>query len=319
MTPEARAGGAGFTIVELLMVMAMLGLVTGAIYSTYIAQQRSAASQGEVTEVQQNLRVALDYLSRDLRMAGALVPPGTPPLAAAAGSPAFPSYSTSIVCNTASADGRLARIDADTPVTDGATTVDLTLETPVDIASPNCVDAFAVGDRLRLIRPVDGSQPLSGVKILKIDAISRGGGSPHTAPTMTVSKYDDSAFGPDLINASDLLAKITDTATYPMTVAYFLADGGATVNGFTCPANQRCLVRRVNGGSGGADIVATNLSALNFAYLDDSYHEAKVPASLQAIRAVRITLRGATARTAVLSKGERVREVTTVVKLRNRR
>jgi prepilin-type N-terminal cleavage/methylation domain-containing protein len=317
MTAEPRASGAGFTVVELLVVMAMLGLVTGAIYSTYISQRRNAASQGEVTELQQNLRVALDCLARDLRMAGALVPPGTPALAAAAGSPPFPSYSTSIVCNTASADGRLARIVADTPVADGATTVELTLESPADAVSPRSVDAFAVGDRLRLIRPVDGSQPLSGVQILKVDAISRGTSS--TPPKMTVSKYDNSTFGADAINASDLVAKITDTATYPMTVAYCLADGGATVNGFTCPANQRCLVRRVNGGAGGADIVATNLSTLRFAYLDDSNHEGMVPASLPSIRAVRITLRGATSRTAALSDGGRVREVTTVVKLRNRR
>jgi prepilin-type N-terminal cleavage/methylation domain-containing protein len=325
MTAVRHPTTAGFSLIELLIVIGMLGLVTGAIYSTYLSQQRNAYSQGEVTEVQQNLRVAMDYLARDLKMAGALTPAGTPPLAAPAGSPPFPNYSTSIVCNTASAEGRFARVDLGNTVSSGELSIQLTLEPPANASSANCVDALRVGDRLRLIRPVDGSQPLSGTRVLVVSNIAgnpqRGdpGRTPPIPPTITLNKCDGTAFGDDVIAPNDLLAKVADATTFPMTVAYFLVGSGTAVNGFSCPANQRCLVRQVNGDPLQSDIVATNLSSLKFSYLDDSYHEARVPGSLASVRAVRISLQGATARTSALSGGARIREVTTVVKLRNRR
>ena len=60
----------GFTLVELLVAMAMAGIVIGAIYSTYKSQQDSYVAQTHVAEMQQNLRAALYVIGRDIRMAG---------------------------------------------------------------------------------------------------------------------------------------------------------------------------------------------------------------------------------------------------------
>jgi type IV pilus assembly protein PilW len=60
----------GFTLVELLVAMAMAGIVIGAIYSTYKSQQDSYIAQEQVAEMQQNLRAALYMMARDIRMAG---------------------------------------------------------------------------------------------------------------------------------------------------------------------------------------------------------------------------------------------------------
>lgn len=60
----------GFSLIELLVAMAMLGIVMGAIYSTYKSQQDSYVAQEQVVEMQQNLRASLYQLSRDLRAAG---------------------------------------------------------------------------------------------------------------------------------------------------------------------------------------------------------------------------------------------------------
>ncbi len=60
----------GFTLVELMVVLAISGIVTAAIYSTYIMQQRNAVAQEQVVEMQQNIRAGLDVLERDIRMAG---------------------------------------------------------------------------------------------------------------------------------------------------------------------------------------------------------------------------------------------------------
>ena len=60
----------GFTLVELLVAMAMVGIVMAAVYSTYKSQQDSYVAQEQVAEMQQNIRASLYQLARDLRMAG---------------------------------------------------------------------------------------------------------------------------------------------------------------------------------------------------------------------------------------------------------
>jgi len=60
----------GFTLVELLITMAISGLVMGSIYTVYNSHQRTYTTQLQVVEMQQNLRAATYYLSREIRMAG---------------------------------------------------------------------------------------------------------------------------------------------------------------------------------------------------------------------------------------------------------
>ena len=60
----------GFTVVELLVAMAISAIVITAIYSTYLSQNKSYAIQEEVAAMQQNCRVAMEMITRDVRMAG---------------------------------------------------------------------------------------------------------------------------------------------------------------------------------------------------------------------------------------------------------
>jgi type IV pilus assembly protein PilW len=60
----------GFTLVEIIVAIAIAGIVIGAIYSTYKSQQDSYVAQEQVVEMQQNLRAALYMIGRDIRMAG---------------------------------------------------------------------------------------------------------------------------------------------------------------------------------------------------------------------------------------------------------
>lgn len=60
----------GFTLVELLVAVAISGLVASAIIGFFIAQQRSHTAQEQVTYMQQNIRAGLGIMSRELRMAG---------------------------------------------------------------------------------------------------------------------------------------------------------------------------------------------------------------------------------------------------------
>ena len=60
----------GFTLIEILIAMAISGVVVGAIYTTYDSQQKSYVTQQQVVEVQQNLRAASYLMDSEIRMAG---------------------------------------------------------------------------------------------------------------------------------------------------------------------------------------------------------------------------------------------------------
>lgn len=59
-----------FTLIELMVVMAMIGIVTGSIYGIFVSSNRSYRTQDKVVEVQQNVRVGIDFMARDIRAAG---------------------------------------------------------------------------------------------------------------------------------------------------------------------------------------------------------------------------------------------------------
>lgn len=66
----------GFSLIELLIVMAIVGVVMGAIYGVFISSNRSYRTQERVADAQQSVRVGVDFMVRDIRMAG-LNPLGT--------------------------------------------------------------------------------------------------------------------------------------------------------------------------------------------------------------------------------------------------
>ncbi len=63
-------GDSGFTLTELLVAMVLAAIVMASLYSAYITQQRAYKTTEDVTVVQQNLRSAMYFVEKDLRMAG---------------------------------------------------------------------------------------------------------------------------------------------------------------------------------------------------------------------------------------------------------
>lgn len=63
----------GFTLIEILMAVAIFSVILGAVYKTYNTQQKSYILQEEVAAMQQNARASLYMISRDTRMAGAML------------------------------------------------------------------------------------------------------------------------------------------------------------------------------------------------------------------------------------------------------
>lgn len=81
MTPTLRDGGrahrhpeAGFSLVEVMAALIIFSIAMTAVFATFISQQKSFTVQNRVAEMQQNLRQAVEYLSRDIRLAGYGIP-----------------------------------------------------------------------------------------------------------------------------------------------------------------------------------------------------------------------------------------------------
>jgi len=60
----------GFTLIEILIALIISAVILAGIYSTYYSQQKSYITQEQVTAMQQNLRAAMYFMEREIRMAG---------------------------------------------------------------------------------------------------------------------------------------------------------------------------------------------------------------------------------------------------------
>lgn len=69
-TNETGSRQAGFSLVEMLITSLILTIVLFAIYSMYQTNMSTATWGNKKTDLQQNARVALDMMRREIRMAG---------------------------------------------------------------------------------------------------------------------------------------------------------------------------------------------------------------------------------------------------------
>ncbi|MGA1841062.1 MAG: PilW family protein [bacterium] len=60
----------GFSLVELLIALFISSVMAAAIFNLFIAQNKSFSVQDQVTEMQQNIRAALNTMVKEIRMAG---------------------------------------------------------------------------------------------------------------------------------------------------------------------------------------------------------------------------------------------------------
>jgi prepilin-type N-terminal cleavage/methylation domain-containing protein len=78
----------GFTLVEMLVVLAIFGVVMGGLYTIFVSSNRLYLAQEEIVGAQQEARTALEIIGRQIRMAGCIAEQnqigGTDPISAAA-------------------------------------------------------------------------------------------------------------------------------------------------------------------------------------------------------------------------------------------
>jgi len=292
-------GSAGFTLVELVISVAIFGMVVASMLSLYITMQRTTNNQDDIVDVQQNVRVAMDYLGRDIKMAGALIPVGTAPVATG-------SNAANLKLLTASSFYALATVAADVEVDDSSSGPQT-----FQVVMPTMADKFDAGHVVRIIRPQSGLQPFDAD--LTVTAASRGDvtdGNPP--PTITVTTPGTA--GLVQVKAGDVIARVSSAAGAPdpSTIDWDFNGG----NGGT--------LRRDTDNTGASvvadDILLTdvdgNLTSF-FSYLLDDGSEVTVPTNdqLADIRAIRVTV---TALADAQTDGTvKPRSISSVVRLRN--
>jgi prepilin-type N-terminal cleavage/methylation domain-containing protein len=346
----------GFTLVEVLMVSFMLVLVLASVYSLYSVNQRTAVTQDEVVDVQQNLRIAVDEIARDIRLAGFLISKMRSARFGARGAVSSEpvkddekpvrsakdnSPSSGVLPTTPDAfPGQPDRIHADILELNSASPsatfakiwqrqVGTAGQFPLIVSTPESIDNFNVNEYVRIINPVIHTQA-TGTEgtVYKITALDR------TVPSMTVewvnSEPGVSPAGVEF-KRDYVIAKIS-SATYPAVIKYCLGPvPNCTLSpGNTCTSqgpNDKtlCLIREENGSG---QVIASRISGLQFTYILDDGSE--VPntgngtgyplGDLGAVRAIRVTITGQTASSKALmgTSDEKTRVMTSLVRLQNR-
>jgi prepilin-type N-terminal cleavage/methylation domain-containing protein len=311
---------AGYTLLELLIVMGMLGLVITALYSLYLTHQRSAYTQDEVVEVQQNVRIAMDSITRDIRNAGTLIPRTDNPATASnvENSPVGSASANSITLNMASSQEGYAWIP--TALSLGGPTTDFTVAVDSTVSLSN----FTAGDFVRIIRPELMTEATGTAgSLYSVTSIAATPSPVMNLHYVAASGIQPSASTP--FKRGDVIALVTNAAAsgyvHPNTVIYSLGAGGS------CPSGEVCIMRSENGVS---NVVATNIASLTFSYImDDSTRTevSQIPTApsypnltdVTTIKEVRVTVAGQTVTTVALSGGQaKQRQMTSIIKLRNR-
>ncbi len=63
-------GEKGFTLIELMIAVLVAGVLMTAVYSAYVSQEKAYMTTEGLAEMQQNLRAAMYFMAKEVRMAG---------------------------------------------------------------------------------------------------------------------------------------------------------------------------------------------------------------------------------------------------------
>jgi prepilin-type N-terminal cleavage/methylation domain-containing protein len=70
MARNASIAKKGLTLIELLVALVLSSILTGVLFRAFISQQKMYTVQDQVVDMQQNVRIAVAQMTREIRMAG---------------------------------------------------------------------------------------------------------------------------------------------------------------------------------------------------------------------------------------------------------
>jgi len=231
-----RSLSRGMTLVELLLVMAILGVVIMAVMSLYIPTHQSTVVQTQVADVQGNLRLAMDRVTQDLLVAGFLVD-GEPIVF----DPAEPGDDQDFTIRTRLVSSGFGRTLARESIGGGVR---------ITLSHPEMATHFPLNSRVRLFNPVAMRE--CGAAYDETDPIAAKSRVYTVAGVNAMTGVVDlvTTLGIDDIPAETVLVRIRNDEQPPLqTIRYRFNDGA--------------LERIVNGET---QFLARNLTAAGFTY-----------------------------------------------------
>ena len=283
----------GLTLVELLMVMAIFGVVMLAVMSLFIPAVRSTSTQTQLADVQSNLRLAMDRMTKDLLLAGFLVDPDYDAGGTLDSGPVYwegdvsPNDTDDLTIRTRAISDAFARVVGYNSGT-------------LAISDPEMASAFPAGSSVRLFAPMVAME-LEGVDDASYDENdpSYYDDYVYTVNGQTTITIDGENYTGLVLNSPPadvpteaVLLKVRDNSQPPMQTIRYRLNNGA-------------LERIVNGQT---QILARNVDSLSFEYGE----------SLGAVKRVDITLAGqTTGLSGDVISGPKQRTLQTSVTLRN--
>ena len=222
----------GMSLVELVVVMAILGVVILAVMSLYIPAVKSTTVQTRVTDVQSNLRLAADRMTQDLLQAGFLI--SGEPVVFESGITDDPADLTVRTRTVVESFGRVAS------AVNSASTVTLTL------SNADMADYFPANSQVRIFNPVNMTE------LATYDETNATQAQNHVytvnaiaGSTITVNHAGVLAGISNAEFTEAIVVRVRDTLQPPtQTIRYRVVDGNLerTVNN----VNQQILARGVD-------------------------------------------------------------------------
>lgn len=219
----------GFSLPEVLIAATIMLVIMGAVMSLFLGSQRTARVETDFGDVQDNLRLAMDQLSKDVRMAGFLTV--EPPI--------VPVSQTEFVINTTTPSRSYARILTPENSTES--------EREFEVVSQSMAARFRDGDTVRIIRPPNQEQPGDGATPNLVFTVVENSNGTTNIKLKGFSASDVYSYSPN-----DMIVRTLPGAPVVNEVRYLFN------------AADNSLRRIVNGGT--PQILARNLTDVVFEY-----------------------------------------------------
>lgn len=132
----------GFTLLEVMTVLLIMGLVMAPVYTTFLNTKRASNTSVEIVDLQQNVRAALETMTADIRMAGFLIPDDAD---AVNSMPASLSATDQLSLNLATSTGVYTRVVGNFGTVSSQTDIDVV---------PGTAEKFREDQGVRIISPL---------------------------------------------------------------------------------------------------------------------------------------------------------------------
>lgn len=222
----------GMSLVELIVVMAILSVVMMAVMSMYVPALQTVTVQTRVTDVQSNLRLAIERMTKDFLLAGFLV--SDDPIIFESGISNDPS---DLTLRTRLVVGGFGRVSS---AVNGTGTVALTL------SKADMTSFFPVNASVRVLNPIDMTE------MSPYDESVTAQAQQHVYTVSTVAGSTITLTGTGVLNglsneefSEAIVVRVRDNQQIPLQKVRYRVVGGnleRTVNG----TNVQILARGIN-------------------------------------------------------------------------